>query len=174
MHYIYLNINWENITKSVPCWIKKKSRLMKQFGNMVVKKEVVLLKLFMRIKLNSCLTEHQGKVRHLIFPTKNVVYAESTALSGPLVYKTWLGQRFDAIFSLVTVPGGFALFECCWLSRVAPCYSSVIEGWLREDETEWDMEVNEDSPCLKVVFITSWIIHTVLQLHTCVTYPPTL
>ena len=34
-----------------------------------------------------------------------------------------------------------------------PRFSSMMESRLKEDETEWDMEVNEHSPCLQVIFL---------------------
>lgn len=93
-----------------------------------------------------------------------LVYAETSILSGAVVFETRLGQRFDVIYSLVTMPWGFALFEGCWLSHVAPCFLSMIEAGLREDETEWDIEVNEDFHFLEVIFTTSWIIQQLSAL----------
>lgn len=49
-----------------------------------------------------------------------------------------------------------------------PRFSSMIESRLKEDETEWDMEVNEHSPCLQVIFLpTTWIIQHFYTLHAC-------
>lgn len=94
------------------------------------------------------------------------MHAGTAVLTGAVVFEMGLGQWFDVICSLVTMPEGFALFEGCWLSHVAPCFLSMIEARLREDETEWDREVNEDLLCLEVIFTTSWIIQWVLHtLH---------
>lgn len=91
------------------------------------------------------------------------MHAGTAVLSGAAVFEMGPGQWFDVICSLVTMPEGFALFEGCWLSHVAPCFLSMIEARLREDETEWDREVNEDLLCLEVIFTTSWIIQWVLH-----------
>lgn len=80
-----------------------------------------------------------------------------------MVFKTGPGQWFDVICSLVTMPRGFAVFEGCRLSRVPRCSLSMIEDWLREDETAWDREVNEDLLCLQVVFTSWWIIQRLLR-----------
>lgn len=48
-----------------------------------------------------------------------------------------------------------------WALLTEPCSPISHQWWRvgwRKDETEWDMEVNEDSLCLEVIFITSCII----------------
>lgn len=91
------------------------------------------------------------------------MHAGTAVLGGAVVFEMGPGQWLDVIGSLVTMPRGFALFEGCRLSRVPPCSLSMIEAWLREDETAWDREVNEDLLCLQVIFTSWWIIQRLLR-----------
>lgn len=145
----------------------KYSNISGNYGQMKCSPDEIIPSLHPLKLLLDCTSRQEGvgtryKIK-FINQIVHVKHAGAAVLGGAAVFELGPGQWFDVICSLVAMPGGFALFEGCRLSRVPRCSLSMAEASLKEDETAWHREVNEDLLCLQVIFTSWWIIQRLLR-----------